>query len=234
MQLFSSDAARQADRPIYWRVIDAIVEDIKNKKYKPGDQIPTEKELVEALHVSRTSVREACKILSALGIVDIVRGKGTYIANPEHMMGMDSLAYVLLLASTKQEQIITFRVDVEQMILRAAVDQVTAEDISKLQAILDQAQEAYEQGDYKRVQEMDVRFHLSILDLTKNPFIIRMVRGVYEFLAREMILKNPNSGEFYESSKKSHVRDLQYLITKGRSGLDRTESIRLAKIYYQY
>ena len=117
---------------------------------------------MEALHVSRTSVREACKILSALGIVDIVRGKGTYIANPEHMMGMDSLAYVLLLASTKQEQIITFRVDVEQMILRAAVDQVTAEDISKLQAILDQAQEAYEQGDYKRVQEMDVRFHLSI------------------------------------------------------------------------
>ena len=64
------------------------------------------------------------------------------------------------------------------MILRAAVDQVTAEDISKLQAILDQAQEAYEQGDYKRVQEMDVRFHLSILDLTKNPFIIRMVRGI--------------------------------------------------------
>ena len=64
--------------------------------------------------------------------------------------------------------------------------------------------------------------------------MIRMVRGVYEFLAREMILKNPNSGEFYESSKKSHVRDLQYLITKGRSGLDRTESIRLAKIYYQY
>ena len=49
-----------------------------------------------------------------------------------------------------------------------------------------------------------------------------------------MILKNPNSGEFCESSKKSHVRDLQYLITKGRSGLDRTESIRLAKIYYQY
>ena len=86
----------------------------------------------------------------------------------------------------------------------------------------------------QRVQEMDVRFHLSILDLTKNPFMIRMVRGVYEFMAREMILKNPNSGEFYESSKKSHVRDLQYLITKGRSGLDRTESIRLAKIYYQY
>ena len=234
MQLFSSEAARMANRPIYWRVIDTIVEDIKNKKYKPGDQIPTEKELEEALHVSRTSVREACKILSALGVVDIVRGKGTYIANPEHMMGMDSLACVLLLTSANQEQMIFFRVDVEQMILRAAVDHVTDEDIRNLQKILDHAQAAYEQGDYKRVQEMDVRFHLSILDLTKNPFMIRMVRGVYEFMAREMILKNPNSGEFYETSKKSHMRDLQYLASKGRSGLDRAENIRQAKICYQY
>ena len=50
------------------------------KRVRPGDRLPAETELTRLLSVSRGSVREAMKILSALGIVEVRRGDGTYIS----------------------------------------------------------------------------------------------------------------------------------------------------------
>lgn len=49
-----------------------------------------------------------------------------------------------------------------------------------------------------------------------------------------MILKNPNSDEFYERAKKSHLKDIEYLTTKGASTMNRDEKIQQSKIWYRY
>ena len=60
-------------------LIEALTERIKSEQYKPGDQIPTEKDLIEEFNVSRTVVREAIANLKASGLVSTHQGKGAFV-----------------------------------------------------------------------------------------------------------------------------------------------------------
>ena len=59
------------------KIIDRIVKAISTGQFKVGEKLPSEFELMEELNVGRNSLREAMKILSALGVVAIRRGDGT-------------------------------------------------------------------------------------------------------------------------------------------------------------
>ncbi|MGI5888583.1 MAG: FadR/GntR family transcriptional regulator, partial [Oscillospiraceae bacterium] len=77
--------------------VDVVINSIKqlliDGKLKPGDKIPNELEISQGLGVSRGSVREAMKILSALGIVDIKVGNGTYVRSKPDSELLDSLLF---------------------------------------------------------------------------------------------------------------------------------------------
>lgn len=60
-------------------VVNSIKQLLMERTLKPGDKLPSELEISEELRVSRGSVREAMKILSAFGLVDIRVGNGTYV-----------------------------------------------------------------------------------------------------------------------------------------------------------
>ena len=62
-------------------VINRLTDAIKNGELKPGDKMPPEIELAESLGVARSSVREAIKILSYLGVLESRRAEGTFIRN---------------------------------------------------------------------------------------------------------------------------------------------------------
>ncbi len=70
------------------RLSDSIAEDIVamisiEKRFVPGDKLPNENELSRELNISRTTLREAIRILVTNGILEIKRGRGTFVK--EHM-----------------------------------------------------------------------------------------------------------------------------------------------------
>src|SRR5687768_1499337 len=74
-------------RPGYELVAEQILQFIAELRLKPGDRMPTENELAARLGTSRTVVREAVKILSAIGRVRAQKGRGLYVADDEGMLG---------------------------------------------------------------------------------------------------------------------------------------------------
>ncbi len=69
------------DKPLQVRVQDAIMEIIRKSKLKPGDQIPTENELIKKLGTGRSTLRESLSNLTHQGILYKVQGKGdTFIS----------------------------------------------------------------------------------------------------------------------------------------------------------
>ena len=78
-------------------VIDSFRDALVNKRLAPGDRIPSENELATAMQVSRSTVREAMKVLSAYGIIEIVRGNGTYISKSDENISMDAILFGFLL-----------------------------------------------------------------------------------------------------------------------------------------
>src|SRR5210317_1383675 len=78
-------------------VMNRIKEALINKELKPGDYLPTENELMEKLGVSKTSIREAIKMLQALGVVEMKRGQGTRIRDNSSGDMIDPLIFQLIL-----------------------------------------------------------------------------------------------------------------------------------------
>jgi DNA-binding FadR family transcriptional regulator len=78
-------------------VLKRITDSIASGELKPGDKLPTEVEFIEKLGVGRNSVREAIKMLSAMGVLEVKRGNGTYIATKVSPAIFNPLVFSLLL-----------------------------------------------------------------------------------------------------------------------------------------
>ena len=70
---------------VYREVLGQIEAFISENALKPGDRLPSDRELAERLGVSRASVRQATKVLEGFGRVDAQRGSGTYVKEPSHV-----------------------------------------------------------------------------------------------------------------------------------------------------
>ena len=83
----TGNGASGAYRPRYEAVAEQILQLIGDLALRPGDRMPTEKELATRLATSRTVVRDAVKILSATGRVSAQKGRGLYVADGASMLG---------------------------------------------------------------------------------------------------------------------------------------------------
>lgn len=154
------------------QVIERITEAILAQELKPGDFLPTETELVANLGASKTSVREAIKMLQAQGVVDVRRGRGTKINENLGSNIITPLIYQLLLTSGTIQEIIDFRMMFEEAYTIMAMDHATSEDISRIAATIDDLETVITENRQTAVE--DLAFHMEILRSTHNPLVIRV------------------------------------------------------------
>ncbi len=84
MKLFKKELDRSTPIPLYFQLKSIILEDIKNNVFSVGDAIPTENELVDFYHISRSTVRQAISELVQEGWLTRKASKGTFVTKPEH------------------------------------------------------------------------------------------------------------------------------------------------------
>ena len=151
-------------------VVQKIIDEIKNSLIKeelfPGDKLPSEEQLCKIFSVSRISVREAIKMLSALGVVIIKRGDGTYISKGIDSSVTNSLVFQLILQEKSSEELAELRTMLEIGILEVVMDKRTAEDIRKIEESIKNFEEEYSRGiiDREKLSKCDLDFHLKVIE----------------------------------------------------------------------
>jgi GntR family transcriptional repressor for pyruvate dehydrogenase complex len=90
----------QSER-LYEKLVEQIEHSIVAGELKVGDQFPSERELSEKFAVSRTAVREAMKTLSEKGLVEVLVGRGTFVANRTAGVVRQSLSLLMKIDNTK-------------------------------------------------------------------------------------------------------------------------------------
>ena len=115
--------------------VDLVVNHIKQllveRKLKPGDRLPNELEISEGMGVSRGSVREAMKILSAFGLIEVKVGNGTYVSDAPGNSLIDSFLFSFYLTNPNLQEMYEFRryveIDILQLILQ---EEMLANDLA--------------------------------------------------------------------------------------------------------
>ena len=161
------------------RVIDSITQDIIRGRYPPGSKLPNEYDLVLELNVSRNSLREAIKILSAAGIVEIRQGDGTYVCSQAAPSLFDGVVYSIISSTSSNEELIELRGIVDEMTLRLASQKAEPQEIDALEENVQKMKDAIQRNDIQQAQQLDMEFHSLLTESCRNTLYIRMISGLY-------------------------------------------------------
>jgi DNA-binding FadR family transcriptional regulator len=173
------DSARSSGpyRPGYELVAERILELIAESGLRPGDRMPTEVELAAQLGTSRTVVREAVKILSALGRVSAQKGRGLYVADDEGMLGSTGWGGFFLPTDLDHVYMLfEFRRIQESAASRLAAIHATPPELRALEAAADMCREGHVTGRSELFDRGDDDFHLGIAAASHNAFLVASVR----------------------------------------------------------
>jgi len=174
--LFTSVKQEKNYRLIIGQIKSAIIQG----KLKVGDQLPTERALVEMLNVSRSSVREALKGLEILGIVESRQGGGYYVVNDILPSIMNSLSLYFMMEGSSLRELIQLRTSIELGTLRVVIQERSDEEIATLGEYIEKYASSTTSEER---QKHDLDFHLALVRLSRNSlyeYFLQAMQTIYE------------------------------------------------------
>ncbi len=122
---------------LYENIIEQIVDLMKRGDLKPGDRLPTERDLAEQLQVSRTAIREAFRSLEIMGFIESKVREGTFVKTLTLESVMSPFSTILSQDRILIMELIQVRILLETEIARLAAMKISPEKAEKIQAVLD-------------------------------------------------------------------------------------------------
>ncbi|MEU4746628.1 FadR/GntR family transcriptional regulator [Actinosynnema sp. NPDC023658] len=164
-------------RPGYELVAEQILQLIAEFELRPGDRMPTENELATRMGTSRTVVREAVKILSAIGRVRAQKGRGLYVADDEGMLGSSRWGGFFLPTNLDHVYMLfEFRRVQETAASRLAATHATPAELRAIGAAAETCRQGHVTGQLALFQDGDEDFHLAVAAASHNQFLVAAVR----------------------------------------------------------
>lgn len=182
-------------RKIYQEIIGSFVELIYNEELKIGDKIPSERELCERFQVSRPSVREALRVMQAVGLITIRAGGGAYLTEFNIEPFLNLFAPLFCRRPRFGLELLEIRELIEVKAVELAVQNSIEGLIDNLKKILEMMKLSIEKGDNALGVEADIQFHQVIIHHTENSMLIKaseLVNTLMEISikdARALVLK---------------------------------------------
>jgi GntR family transcriptional repressor for pyruvate dehydrogenase complex len=171
------DRDTTAYRPGYELIAERILQLIAETGLRPGDRMPTENELAARLSTSRSVVREAVKILSAIGRVRAQKGRGLYVADDDGMLGSGRWGGFFLPTDLDHVYMLfEFRRVQELAASRLAATRATPAELRAIEAAAETCRQGHLTGEAALFDRGDDEFHLGIAAASHNQFLVASVR----------------------------------------------------------
>ena len=199
--------------------VDLVINKIKylllTRQLTSGMRLPSEKELADSLSVGRSSIREAMKILSAFGIVQIRRGDGMYITESIGKNLFDPFLFELILSQPDKRDLLELRGFMELGLVRVIFDNADEDDIKRIEDQFRDMESKIQNGnrDPQVLTQCDLNFHIALGRATKNKLLEKIYNFVLEYFTPsiERTHVNEQSGL---NALRLHKNILEALITR--------------------
>jgi GntR family transcriptional regulator, transcriptional repressor for pyruvate dehydrogenase complex len=163
---------------------------------RPGERLPSERDLAEKLGVSRPSLRDAIADLAERGLLVSRAGSGIFVAD---VLGSAFSPALVDLFSTHDEAVfdyIGFRRDIEGLAADRAAVHGSETDLKVIDTILEKMEAAHQKRDPADEAQLDAEFHMAIIEASHNVIMLHMLRSMFDLLRqgvfynRQMMFKN--------------------------------------------
>lgn len=151
-------------------------------------RLPTERDLVTTLEVSRGSLREQLSMLEMLGFLERTQGRGSYLRVPDAGFLQVYFDLSRQLDQLTHQQFASAREMLEISVAEAAAGLATREDVADLRVLVDEMVRAADAGDDHRALEADVEFHRRLFSVVDNP-VFNLVRDGLAHVLRGAVVE---------------------------------------------
>ena len=168
---------------------------------RPGERLPSERELAERMDVSRPSLREAIADLQERGLLSTRPNAGIYVAD---VLGSAFSPALVDLFARHDEAVfdyLAFRRDMEGLAAERAARLGSDTDLSVIAAIFDKMETAHGKRDPSDEAALDAQFHMAIIEASHNVVMLHMMRSMFDLLRqgvfynRQMMFKTRTTRE---------------------------------------
>lgn len=191
------------------RIVTQVEELLATGDLKPGDRLPSERDMAQMLKTSRPSLREAIRILQTRGRLSVKHGQGVFVAEPR---STQALRAAFEHAEITMNELFDMRDVLEVPAAGWAAEKVTDEQLDELAAILDRLDAAFDADpeDFQTLAQLDASYHLAIADVASNRFLHQTSHVLHDILMSGMKTTLLIPGR-REKSKGEHERILAAL-----------------------
>lgn len=176
-----SDVAQENSGKAYDQVLEYLKTLIKEKKITYGGKIPSERELVETLGISRNSVREALRILEHTGILESHHGKGNFLVNRMGESLSSVFSMLVLMKESNYGEVNQLREILDKQAYVQACAMITEEGKKRVGQIT----ERMENGDLDERIRADHELHRLVYEYSQNRLLILLADALSEIIRAE-------------------------------------------------
>jgi GntR family transcriptional repressor for pyruvate dehydrogenase complex len=137
----------------------------------PGQRLASERQLAEQMGVGRSVIREALKLLTVLGFLEVRHGDGTYLTNKTSNLLPRIVEWGLFLGDHSIDALIEARSTLEVALAGMSASVASEAEKSKISKIFADMQSAAQEGNLERYANADIAFHLAIAKASGNPVL---------------------------------------------------------------
>jgi DNA-binding FadR family transcriptional regulator len=172
-------------------VSDYLMDAVIRGELRPGSRLPPDRKLGDLFGVGRSAVREALKVLGALGIITILPGHGSFIASESAGSLHLPLSWTFLIGEGRLGHLIDVRNVLEMESARLAAEKADAASLDKLKQIYTKMIHAFDDANFKDFLDLDIDFHLAIAAGSQNPIITDLLatsRKILTYISKSGML----------------------------------------------
>jgi DNA-binding FadR family transcriptional regulator len=194
------------------RAVDEIAAQVRDMiaagTLKPGDRLPSERDLSGRLRVSRNTLREALRALENAGIVEMRKGAtgGAFVRPGNSGVIVNGMRDLYHLGAITPAQLTEARVWLSEIVVRVASARATEEDFAALEANIDASVKA---ADFDERARHNRDFHVILARATRNPILVITMEGIVEVFGQFIAQIGPSDNAFILPSRRRFMKHLR-------------------------
>lgn len=197
------------------RAVDEIAAQVRamvaDGRLKPGDRLPSERELSLRLQVSRNTLREALRTLEHAGLVEMRKGAagGAFVRTGTGGAIVTGMSDLYHLGAITPQQLTEARMWISELVVRVACERAGEDDFAALEENIRAATVAHDAGRFDERQKLHREFHILLARATRNPIVAITMESVMGVVGQFIEKIGPSENPFTLPSRKRFMKHLR-------------------------
>jgi GntR family transcriptional repressor for pyruvate dehydrogenase complex len=176
-----------ARRKVYEQVAEQLLGQIAARRLRPGDVLPSERELTESFAVGRSSIREALRMLESQGVIAAVNGGSFVVADAASPLNSSLRLMFTMDEGAGIHDLFELRRILEVEAAALAAERHSDQHLVEMEAAIEEMDASLSDHGGDRFIEADLRFHLAVAEATGNRLVLHSMQAVRDVVRRALM-----------------------------------------------